>query len=366
VVITRSLAAAIALTLAACLASCTAGAYAPPASPANDAGRNDRATLLGAGATFPSIVYQEWFYDYHQDVAPGVKVNYQSVGSGAGIQQFIAGVVDFGATDAPMSDSDIKRAPDVQHIPTVMGAVVLTYSLPGLEKPLRLDGETAAALFLGNVTRWDDERIAALNPGVVLPALAVVVVHRSDSSGTSFVFTDWLTKVSVAWKAQLGANKAPAWPVGIGGQGNEGVTQVVAQTPGAIGYVELNYAITKKLAFADVRNRSGAFVTPTLESVAAAAAGAVLPDDYRVSITDAAGVAAYPISTFTFLLLHRNTASCAAARALVRVVYWAINDQEAITATRSLAYVPLPDSVVARVNETLRTLMCNGGTPVLG
>ena len=360
--------AALATVVAAALVftACTGSAYAPQSGELTSrSGANDSGNLLGAGATFPSIVYQAWFYDYHQKFAPGVQINYQSIGSGGGIQQFTEGLTDFGATDAPMSDADLARAPDTLHLPTVLGAVVLTYNLGGLEQPLRLDGETTAALFLGEITMWDDPRLAALNPGVTLPSVPVRVVYRTDGSGTSFVFTDWLSKLSPEWNARVGTSKNPNWPTGFGGKGNEGVTQVVAQTPGAIGYVELNYASAKQLAFADVRNRAGTFVRPSIDTVSAAAAGVVLPEDYRVSITNPDGEDAYPIATFTFLLLHKDAEHCARQRVLVHFLWWAYHDPASIELTRSLLYAPLPPTVLTRVDASLRGLTCDGGTPVV-
>lgn len=351
------------MALAAVIASACVPGTEAGAGPIT-AGQDDRANVLGAGATFPSIVYQAWFYRYNHEVAGGVRINYQSVGSGAGVEQFIENTVDFGATDTPMSDATLARAPDVVHLPTVMGAVVVTYSLPGLAKPLRLDGLTTAAIFLGEITNWSDPAIAALNPGVTLPDQLIHVVHRSDGSGTSDVFTDWLTKVSPHWKAKVGRGKAPAWPIGIGGQGNEGVTQVVSQTPGAIGYVELNFAVTQGLAFADIENQAGTFVTPSIDSVTAAAAGAAIPDDFRVSITDARGVDAYPVSTFTYLLVHTDSRNCAKARVLLRALWWAYHDPSAVAETRSLLYAPLPATLQARVDAKITSLTCDGGKPL--
>ncbi len=360
-----ALAAAI-IGVAALFAACDGRPYAPQTGDLTSlSGKDDKGNLLGAGATFPAIVYQAWFYDYNHKVAPGVQINYQSIGSGGGIQQFTEGLIDFGATDAPMNDADLARAPGTLHLPTVLGAVVLTYNLDGLTQPLRIDGATTAALFLGEITMWDDPRLAALNPGVALPSVPVRVVYRTDGSGTSFVFTDWLAKVSPEWKARVGKSKNPNWPTGFGGKGNEGVTQVVAQTPGAIGYVELNYAAAKKLAFADVKNRAGAFVHPSIDSVSAAAAGVELPDDYRVSITDPDGESAYPIATFTFLLLHRDADNCTRQRVLVHFLWWAYHDPAAIALTRSLLYAPLPPPVLTRIDASLRSLTCDSGIPVV-
>src|SRR4051812_23418609 len=271
--------------------------------------------LTGAGATFPYPLYSKWFDAYA--TTTGVKINYQSIGSGGGIRQLSEQTVDFGATDAPMSDAELAKAKGgpVLHIPTVLGAVVVTYNVPELERPLRLDGTTLADIYLGKITRWNDARIAALNGGAKLPARDILVVHRSDGSGTSYVFTDYLASVSSSWAAKSGKGKEVQWPVGLGGKGNEGVAGQVKQLPGSIGYVELAYAKENKLAFADIRNAKGQFVTPSIAAVTAAAAGAAaaLPatTDYRVSIVNASGANAYPISSFTWLLVYRNQTDAA-------------------------------------------------------
>jgi phosphate transport system substrate-binding protein len=348
--------------LGSLLAGCTASTYSPPITGplTTHSGAHDRASLTGAGATFPAQIYNAWFYDYNREVAPGVKINYQSIGSGGGIEQFIGGEVAFGATDAPMTDAELAREPGTQHLPTVLGAVVVTYNLDGLGQALRLDGPAVGGIYLGQITMWDDPAITALNPGLRLPHNAIQVVHRSDGSGTSFVFTDWLSKVSPRWKEQLGAGKAPNWPVGIGGQGNEGVTQVVRQTRNSIGYVELNYAEPNGLAVADIKDRAGAFVTPTLDSIAAAAASVPLPDDYRVSITDAPGEGAYPIASYTFLLLHKDSENCDQAAVLLHMLWWVYHDPAASAAARELLYATLPPPILTKVDATLHSFTCKG------
>lgn len=328
-----------------------------------DSGRGDKGDFLGAGATFPAVLYQGWFVEYHQ-LAPGVRVNYQSIGSGAGISQFKEGVLDFGATDAPMSDADLKDAPDTQHLPTVLGAVAIGYNVADVAQTLKLDADVVAQVFLGAIKRWDDPAIAALNPGVSLPALEISVVHRSDSSGTTYVFTDWLNKSNAAWKASLGRSKAPNWPVGLGGLGNEGVATLIKQTPGAIGYIELNYLETLGLPSAEVKNGSGEFVSPSIESATAAAAGVEIPADYRVSLTGASGAGAYPISSFTYLLVPGKPTECAKARVLYHLLWWAYHDAGATDLARELSYAPLPAPVVSRVEETLLGATCDG-EPVL-
>ena len=300
--------------------------------------------LPGAGATFPYPIYSKWFSDYAAKT--GVKINYQSIGSGGGIRQLSEQTVDFGATDAPMSAEELGKAKGgaVMHIPTVLGAVVVTYNVPEIAKPLRLDGGTLANIFLGKITRWNDPRIAALNAGVKLPASDILVVHRSDGSGTSYVFTDYLSSVSADWAAKPGKGKEVQWPVGLGGKGNDGVAGQVRQIPGSIGYVELAYAKQNKLSYADMKNASGAFVTPTIEAVTAAAAGAVAKlapnTDYRVSIVNAAGKGAYPISSFTWLLVYRQQSDAAKGKQLLDFVRWALTDGEKSAAT--LDYAPIP------------------------
>ncbi|HRP07194.1 MAG TPA: phosphate ABC transporter substrate-binding protein PstS [Gemmatimonadales bacterium] len=315
-------------------------------------GNQDPVWVTGAGATFPYPVYSKWFHSYH--AATGHQVNYQSVGSGAGVMQYARGTIDFGATDGPMTDAELAAVDnEVLHIPTVLGAVVLTWNLPALgDAQLRFDGTTIADIFLGRITRWNDPRIAALNPGVALPEQDLLVVHRSDGSGTTFIFTDYLAKVSPEWQEQVGVGKAVNWPSGLGGKGNEGVTQQIKQVEGTLGYVELIFAAENDLPYAQVQNRAGEFVTPSMESVTAAAAGIDLPDDtdFRVSITDPPGPGAYPISSFTWLLIrpvHPDSSTNAAIHEFLR---WMIGD-EAQQQAAALHYAPLPE----RVRELIRT-----------
>src|SRR2546426_8197719 len=289
--------------------------------------------LNGAGATFPNIIYQDWMLSYNKTHAD-VKLNYQSIGSGGGIRQFSDGTVDFGGTDAPMNDSAIAAIPgNVLHIPTVLGAIVVTYNVPGVTQQLKFTPDVIAGIFLGTITKWNHARITSVNPGVTLPATDIVVVHRSDGSGTSFGFTDYLSKVSPEWAQKVGKGTSVSWPVGLGGKGNEGVAATVAQTPGAIGYVELGYATANKMAFGQVQNSAGKFVSPTLEAVTAALAGALAKmgpsTDFRVSLTNPDGANAYPIATMTWLLLHKEDAHASKAKALVQVVWWAGNEGQA-------------------------------------
>jgi len=313
--------------------------------------------LNGAGATFPYPIYSKWFADYA--TASGVKINYQSIGSGGGIRQLTEGTVDFGASDAPMSDAEMaKLKSPVLHFPTVLGAVVITYNIPGVTKAIRLTGPIVADIFAGKITKWNDGQIAALNKGIKLPASDILVVHRSDGSGTTYIFSDYLSNVSPSWAQAPGKGKELAWPVGLGGKGNEGVAGQVKQTPGAIGYVELAYAKQNSLPFADLQNANGEFITPTIESVtsAAAAAAAKLPDntDYRISIVNAAGKGAYPISSFTFLLVYQTQPDAAKGKKLVDFLRWYLRNGEKTAA--SLDYAPLPASMVAQLEKRLGTI----------
>ncbi len=317
--------------------------------------------LTGAGATFPYPVYSKWFDAYYN--ATGHEINYQSIGSGAGVRQFTEGTVDFGATDGPMTEEEIAAVNGaVIHLPTVLGADAVTWNLPSLgTTQLRFDGETLADIFLGKITKWNDPRLAALNPGVDLPDLDMLVVHRADGSGTTFIWTDYLSTVSPAWASAVGRGKSVDWPTGVGGKGNEGVTQQVKQVEGSIGYVELVYAIANDMPYGAIKNRSGAFVSPTLESVSAAAAGVDLgPDtDFRVSIVDAEGAEAYPVSSFTWLLVRPDMADAAKAKALRDFLRW-MTTEEAAAMAAELHYAPLPESVADLVVKRIETLTTGG------
>jgi len=318
--------------------------------------------LNGAGATFPNIIYQTWILTYNQKF-DNVEINYQSIGSGGGIRQFSDKTVDFGGTDAPMSDSAIAAiGANVLHIPTVLGAVVPTYNLSGVSQPIRFTPDVLADIFLGKITTWNDARIASINPGLDLPRQDIIVVHRSDGSGTSYVWTDYLSKVSPEWLQKVGRGTSVNWPVGLGGRGNEGVTATVRQTPGAIGYVELGYAIINKMAFGSVQNKSGNWITPSLESVTAAAQGAMdvmgPNTDFRVSITDSPGAQAYPISSFTWLLLRREYPDAAKARELVKFVWWCLSEGQA--KAPSLGYAPLPKEMIPWIEARLKTITGGG------
>lgn len=317
--------------------------------------------LTGAGATFPNPIYSKWFDAYNK--ATSVQINYQSVGSGAGIRQFTEGTVDFGATDSPMSETQIAAVQgNVVHLPTVLGAVVVTYNLPGLgTAKLKLDGTTLVDIFMGRITKWNDKRIAALNAGVNLPDIDLIVVHRSDGSGTSFIFTDFLTKLSREWKDKVGAAPSVSWPVGLGGKGNEGVTQQIKQVEGSIGYVELIYAMGNNLPYAQIKNAAGAFVEPSLATVSSAAAAAKLAKDtdFRVSITNPPGKDAYPISSFTWLLVRLDNKDGAKAKLIKDFLIW-MTSNEAQKAAEDLHYAPLPAEVRTLVAERVKTLKAGG------
>ena len=309
-------------------------------------------SLTGAGATFPYPMYSKWFSDYHK-MHGDIEINYQSIGSGGGIKQVTEGTVDFGATDGPMNDEQLaefkaKRGCDVLHFPTVMGAVVPTYNVPGVAGELNFTAEALAGIFLGKITKWNDPAIASANAGVKLPNSDVVVVHRSDGSGTTFIWVDFLAKASPEWKTKVGVKTSVNWPVGLGGKGNEGVAGQVKQTENSIGYVELIYAVQNKMSYGKVKNPAGVFVKADLASVTAAAAGAAadMPEDFRVSITNAPGKAAYPISSFTWLLVPNKIQDPAKKKAVTGFLTWMLGPGQAQGA--ALSYAPLPKAVVAK------------------
>lgn len=320
-----------------------------------------QASLTGAGATFPFPLYSNWFATWA--ARSGVRINYQSIGSGGGIRQFTKGTVDFGATDAPMKDDQMAAvAGNVLHIPTVIGSVALTVNLPTLAgRRLRLDAATIAAIYLGHITSWQDPRLRTLNPGVRFPDLDIVVVHRSDGSGTTYVFSDYLSKVSAEWAREVGRGTAVRWPAGLGGKGNEGVTAQVKLLEGSIGYVETGYAIANGLPFAEVRNAAGQWMVPTLESATAAAMSVDWrpESDFRVSITDAAAPGAYPITSLTWLLIYRDNPDTRAARELRDFLAWMISP-EAQEQARQLHYAPLPPAILQLVRDRIGSLRAAG------
>ncbi len=321
---------------------------------------NAEVRLQGAGATFPNPIYQKWFTHYNK-AHPNLKFDYQSIGSGGGIKQIFERTIDFGGSDAPMKDEDLKAAKgEILHIPTVLGADVITYNVQGVTSDLKLTPEAIAGIFLGNVKKWNDPQILSSNPGVNLPQADITVVHRSEASGTTFVFTDYLSKASPEWKEKVGAGTAVSWPVGIGAKGNEMVTGQVKQTPNSIGYVELIYAEQNKLPYASVKNSAGEFVRPTLDSITAAAAGVAnqMPDDLRVSITNAPGATAYPISTFTYLLVYKEQQDQAKGKAFVDFLWWAIHDGQPLA--KELLYAPLPEAVVQKAEQKINSITYQG------
>jgi len=313
--------------------------------------------LTGAGATFPYPIYSKWFGDYASKT--GVKINYQSIGSGGGIRQLTEGTVDFGASDAPMTDAELAKAKGpILHFPTVLGAVVITYNLSALTKPLKLNGDVVSRIFGGNITKWNDSRIASLNPGVTLPAKDILVVHRSDGSGTTYILSDYLSAVSSSWAAAPGKGKELSWPVGIGAKGNEGVAGQVKQTDGAIGYTELAYAKQNHLATAAIANQAGEYVAPSIESATAAAAGisAKLPatTDFRISIVNAPGAGAYPITSFTWLLIPKTIPSAKKHKQLTDFLRWYLTQGEPSAA--SLDYAPLPQPLIATLTSRIDSI----------
>lgn len=320
--------------------------------------RAQATNLTGAGSSFAYPIYSKWAAMYAQKT--GIKVNYQSIGSSGGIRQLSDKIVDFGATDGPMTNEQLSKAKGgpILHFPTVLGGVAVTYNLPGVTQPLKLNGEVLADIFLGGITKWNDSRVAALNPGVKLPSTDVIVVHRADGSGTTYIFSDYLATVSPSWLSKVGRGQSLNWPVGLGGKGSEGVTGQVKQLPGAVGYVELSYAKQNKLPTALIRNAAGAWVGPTLESVTAAAAGAAakLPanSDYRISIVNAPGKAAYPISSFTWILLYEHPADATRGKTLINFLRWAYSNGQSVAP--SLDYSPLPATMIKRLEARLNTL----------
>jgi phosphate transport system substrate-binding protein len=309
--------------------------------------------ITGAGATFPNPLYSKWFAEYNK-LHPNVQINYQSIGSGGGIRQISERTVFFGATDGPMTEAQLLAAPGkILHFPTVLGADVPVYNIPGVTTPLKFSGPLLADIFLGKITRWNDPAIAKLNGGVSLPATDITIVHRSDGSGTTYIWVDYLAKASAEWKQKVGVNTSVKWPVGVGGKGNEGVAGLVKQTPGSLGYVELIYALQNRISYGSVQNMAGKFVTASTESVTAAAAGAArqMPPDFRVSITNAPGDAAYPISSFTWLLLYENPQDKQQAKIMVDFMSWALTAGQKFAS--DLGYAPLPASVIELEKKAL-------------
>jgi phosphate transport system substrate-binding protein len=314
-------------------------------------------TLHGAGATFPNPIYSKWFSEYHK-LHSDIEINYQSIGSGGGIRQVTEGTVEFGASDMPMTDAQLQEARSklkttVLNFPTVLGAVVPAYNVPGVTGEVKFTPAVLAGMFLGTITNWNDKAIAASNPGVTFPNQEIIVVHRSDGSGTSFIWTDYLSKVSSEWKNQVGSGTSVKWPKGLGGKGNEGVAGSIRQLPGSIGYVELIYAVQNNIAYGSVKNAAGVFLKASLESVTAAAAAAPkMPADFRVSITNAPGKDSYPISSFTWLLIPAQAKDSAKGKIVVDFLNWMVDDGQKLTS--ALSYAPLPESVAQKVKEAIK------------
>ena len=321
---------------------------------------NAQMKLTGAGATFPYVIYTKWFDVYHQKT--GIEINYQSIGSGGGIKQIIEGTVDFGASDAPMTNGQInqfksKQGTDILHFPTVMGAVVITYNLPQTGKGLKLTPEVLSGIYLGQITKWNDSKITSINKGLNLPNKAIFVAHRSDGSGTTNIFSGYLSKVSDTWKSKVGQGTSVNWPVGLGGKGNEGVAGLVKQTEGSIGYVELAYAVQNKLLYASLKNKAGNFVEPSFDAVSAAAAGFLknMPEDLRVEITNADGKNSYPICGFTWLLIKKDMKDKAKAKAIANFLKWAVSEGQKYA--KDLYYAPLPNEVIKLEEKRISTIL---------
>jgi phosphate transport system substrate-binding protein len=309
--------------------------------------------LNGAGATFPNPIYSKWFSEYHK-LHPDIEINYQSIGSGGGIRQVIAGTVDFGASDGPMTDDQLKEAKmKILHFPTVLGADVPAYNIPGVNAELKFTPDALAGIFLGKITKWNDKALTGPNPGVSLPDREIIVVHRSDGSGTTYIWTDYLSKISPEWQSQVGKGTSVKWPVGLGGKGNEGVAGSIRQLQGSIGYVELIYAVQNNISYGSVKNAAGNFVKASLDSVTAAAASAPkMPADFRVSITNAPGKDAYPISSFTWLLIPAQAKDASHSKILADFLNWMVTDGQKMTA--ALSYAPLPEGVVQKEKEAIK------------
>lgn len=340
------------------LAGCSKNSPVPTPGTSTSASANPgtsegRMLINGAGSTFVYPILSKWTAEYTK-VKPSVQINYQSIGSGGGQRQIIAETVDFGASDGPMSDENLAKAPGkLLHIPVIAGADVLTYNLPGDPK-LKMDGQTIVDIFMGKITKWNDKAIAAQNPDVKLPDSDIVVVHRSDGSGTTYIWVDYLSSVSKEWETQVGRGTSVKWPVGLGGKGNEGVSGLVRQTPGAVGYVELIYAIQNKMPYADVKNSAGNYIPPSLDSVRAALDSAKIPDDFRFSMVNPPGENAYPISGCTWLLIYQQQKDPEKGKQLVGFLNWALTEGEKMAAP--LDYASLPTNLQARVLDRVKTI----------
>lgn len=322
-------------------------------------------TINGAGATFPYPLISKWSSEYNK-IKPNVQINYQSVGSGAGIKQITERTVDFGASDAPLTEQEFANISGILQIPESIGAVVISYNLPGIQTGVKLSPDVVADIFLGKITKWNDPRIVSLNSGTQFPDKDIIVAHRSDGSGTTFVFSDYLSAVSPDWKSKVGKGKSVNWPVGLGGKGNEGVAGLLSQNPYSIGYIELAYAKLQNISYSYIRNKAGKFIEPTLETTANAAAGAALPAGdtswSKVSIVDAAGDNSYPIGSFTYLLVYKDQTDQTKGKLLAEFLWWAVHDGQKYSS--DLLYVPLPKDIISLNEKTIR-LMNNNGQPLI-
>ena len=342
--------------IAIALSAACGGGDRGPVRPPSEASPSGTVRINGAGATFPLPIYSKWFSEYNK-LHPNVEINYQSIGSGGGIRQLLERTVFFGASDQPMTDEMLAKAPGpVLHFPTVLGAVVPIYNVEGMNTPIRFTGPVLADIFLGKITKWNDPALATINPGTALPSADITVVHRSDGSGTTFVWADYLSKISPEWKQKVGANSSLNWPVGVGGKGNEGVAGLVTQSPASIGYVELVYALQNKISYGAVQNQSGEFVNPDIASVTAAAAGAMptMPKDFRVSVTNSPGQGAYPISSFTWILLYERPDDKNQASVMNDFMKWALSSGQPMA--EALGYARLPDALIALELEQLNRI----------
>ncbi len=352
----------IVVAAVAIVAACGGGDASQSGSAAQAGAAGDKVALTGAGATFPYPLYRKWFSDYAAKT--GIEINYQSIGSGGGIRQITEGTVDFGASDGPMTDEQLARAKSgrIMHFPSVLGADAISYNLPGVSQQLNLTGPVIADIFLGKIKKWNDARIAQLNPGVSLPATDILVVHRSDGSGTTYVFTDYLSSISPEWQRRVGKGTEVGWPAGLGAKGNEGVSGQIKQTPGAIGYIELVYAVQNRLAYASVQNAAGSFVAPSIASVTAAAQSAIPKlgptTDYRVSIVNAPGPDVYPISSFTWLLVYQRHPNPAKGRTIADFLRWAYTEGQ--QSAPPLHYAPLPRAMSERLRQRVDSLEVGG------
>jgi phosphate transport system substrate-binding protein len=347
---------ALALTIALVAGACSSNSSSSSSGASGGGFEGD--ALTGAGATFPDPIYEQWFKDFQQ-VEPGAKINYQAIGSGGGVTQFTSKTVDFAASDAPLQADEIKALPSPYvELPTVLGGVVIAYNVSGLNTGLKLDGTTAAKIFLGDIKTWNDPAIAALNPGVSLPGTPISVVHRSDESGTTFVYTSWLSSQSKDWDTKIGADKAVQWPTGTGGDGNDGVAAAIGQTDGSIGYLSFDFAVSANLGIADIKAADGSFITPSIDSISKAGGGLTFPIQPTTNILNSSATGAYPIATTTYLLLYKDGTDANKAQTIFDFVTWALTKGQATV--QQLNYSPLPSDIATQALTALSAMTANG------